>query len=53
MQLAEVATSLIGGGNRPREEELNTIIIKNIMIALRFIWTCLITLNVEINYCVL
>ena len=37
MQLAEVVTSLIGGGNRPREEELNTIIIKNIMIALRFI----------------
>ena len=37
MQLAEVATSLIGGDNRPREEELNTIIIKNIMIALRFI----------------
>lgn len=38
MQLAEVATSLIGGGNRPREpEELNTIIIKNIMVALRFI----------------
>lgn len=36
MQLAEVAMSLIGGGNRPREEELNTIIIKNIMIALRF-----------------